>query len=117
MEASLRGEKTFGHAQDTNGDWCLLQHLRGCCLLDQVQRGACGVLKERKISDAIRCFFRCLSSGVFTDNFVASSCLSCILCQYITCGSYSNLIEDKLAIFSNLSGSLITNVITSRTFV
>ncbi|CAH8297272.1 unnamed protein product [Eruca vesicaria subsp. sativa] len=62
VEASLRGEKTFGHAQDTNGDWCLLQHLRGCCLLDQVQRGACGILKERKISDAIRCFFRA-SSG------------------------------------------------------
>ncbi|KAG2320487.1 hypothetical protein Bca52824_013700 [Brassica carinata] len=62
VEASLRGEKTFGHAQDINGDWCLLQHLRGCCLLDQVQRGACGVLKERKISDAIRCFFRA-SSG------------------------------------------------------
>ncbi|KAJ4895010.1 SUPPRESSOR OF AUXIN RESISTANCE1 [Raphanus sativus] len=62
VEASLRGEKTFGHAQDTNGDWCLLQHIRGCCLLDEVQRGACGVLKERKISDAIRCFFRA-SSG------------------------------------------------------
>ncbi|KAG5397708.1 hypothetical protein IGI04_019522 [Brassica rapa subsp. trilocularis] len=62
VEASLRGEKTFGHAQDTNGDWCLLQHLRGCCLLDQVQRGACGISRERKISDSIRCFFRA-SSG------------------------------------------------------
>ncbi|KAF8116365.1 hypothetical protein N665_0019s0043 [Sinapis alba] len=62
VEASLRGEKTFGHAQDTNGDWCLLQHLRGCCLLDHVQRGSCGIIRERKISDAIRCFFRA-SSG------------------------------------------------------
>ncbi|XP_023645299.1 nuclear pore complex protein NUP160 isoform X3 [Capsella rubella] len=62
VEASLRGEKTFGCSQDTSGDWCLLQHLRGCCLLDQVQRGACGVLRERKIFDAIRCFFRA-SSG------------------------------------------------------
>ncbi|CAN8290175.1 unnamed protein product [Cochlearia groenlandica] len=62
VEASLRGEKTFGRSQDTSGDWCLLQHLRGCCLLDQVHRGACGILRERKISDAIRCFFRA-SSG------------------------------------------------------
>ncbi|KAL1222173.1 Nuclear pore complex protein [Cardamine amara subsp. amara] len=62
VEASLRGEKTFGCSQDTSGDWCLLQHLRGCCLLDQVQRGACGILRERKIIDAIRCFFRA-SSG------------------------------------------------------
>ncbi|CAA7046484.1 unnamed protein product [Microthlaspi erraticum] len=62
VEASLRGEKTFGLAQDASGDWCLLQHLRGCCLLDQVQRGACGILRERKISEAIRCFFRA-SSG------------------------------------------------------
>ncbi|KAL0774501.1 hypothetical protein Bca101_039652 [Brassica carinata] len=43
VEGSLRGEKTFGHGQDSSGDWCLLQHLRGCCLLDQVQRGACGI--------------------------------------------------------------------------
>ncbi|KAL0670741.1 hypothetical protein Bca4012_033445 [Brassica carinata] len=35
VEGSLRGEKTFGHGQDSSGDWCLLQHLRGCCLLDQ----------------------------------------------------------------------------------
>ncbi|AAG21620.1 unknown protein; 42586-33527 [Arabidopsis thaliana] len=62
VEASLRGEKTFGCSQDTSGDWCLLQHLRGCCLLDQVQRGASGILRERKIIDAIRCFFRA-SSG------------------------------------------------------
>ncbi|XP_024008157.1 nuclear pore complex protein NUP160 [Eutrema salsugineum] len=62
VEASLRGEKTYGRAQDTSGDWCLLQHLRGCCLLDQVQRGACEISRERKISDAIRCFFRA-SSG------------------------------------------------------
>ncbi|KAH0886342.1 hypothetical protein HID58_062438 [Brassica napus] len=63
VEGSLRGEKTFGHGQDTSGDWCLLQHLRGCCLLDQVQRGACGILlREKKISDATRCFFRA-SSG------------------------------------------------------
>ncbi|CAH2035197.1 unnamed protein product [Thlaspi arvense] len=61
VEASLRREKTYGRAQDTSGDWCLLQHLRGCCLLDQVQRGACGILRERKISDAIRCFFRAAS--------------------------------------------------------
>ncbi|VVB11793.1 unnamed protein product [Arabis nemorensis] len=62
VEASLRGEKTFERSQDARGDWCLLHHLRGCCLLDQVQRGACGILRERKISDAIRCFFRA-SSG------------------------------------------------------
>ncbi|CAH8361275.1 unnamed protein product [Eruca vesicaria subsp. sativa] len=31
MEGILRGEKTFGHVQDTSGDWSLLQHLRGCC--------------------------------------------------------------------------------------
>ncbi|XP_017979220.1 PREDICTED: nuclear pore complex protein NUP160 [Theobroma cacao] len=61
VEAKARGEKIFRSIQDTSGDWCLLQHILGCCLLAQTQRGLHGILKERKVCEAVCCFFRAAS--------------------------------------------------------
>ncbi|XP_043806897.1 nuclear pore complex protein NUP160 isoform X2 [Manihot esculenta] len=62
VEANSQREKIFRSIQDTSGDWCLLQHLLGCCLLAQARYGFHGMLKEKKVCEAIRCFFRA-SSG------------------------------------------------------
>ncbi|XP_012074439.1 nuclear pore complex protein NUP160 isoform X1 [Jatropha curcas] len=62
IEANSRKEKIFRSIQDTDGDWCLLQHLLGCCLLAQARYGFHGILKEKKVCEAVRCFFRA-SSG------------------------------------------------------
>ncbi|KAG4176901.1 hypothetical protein ERO13_A11G274000v2 [Gossypium hirsutum] len=61
FEANARRERIFRSIQDTSGDWCLLQHLLGCCLVAQTQRGLHGVLKGRKVSEAVSCFFRAAS--------------------------------------------------------
>lgn len=57
-EANLQKEKTFRSIQDSEGDWCVLQHLLGCCLLAQAQCELHGLLKEKKVCEAVRCFFR-----------------------------------------------------------
>ncbi|CAL2258440.1 unnamed protein product [Prunus armeniaca] len=62
VEAHLQKEKTSHSIQDTEGGWCILHHLLGCCFLSQAHRGLHGVLKDRKINEAVRCFFRA-SSG------------------------------------------------------
>ncbi|CAK7335902.1 unnamed protein product [Dovyalis caffra] len=62
VEANSRREKVSRSIQDNDGDWCILQHLLGCCLLAQARYGFHGVLKEKKVCEAIRCFFRA-SSG------------------------------------------------------
>ncbi|KAF2314379.1 hypothetical protein GH714_025859 [Hevea brasiliensis] len=62
VEANSQREKIFRSIQDTGSDWCVLQHLLGCCLLAQARYGFHGMLKERKVCKAIRCFFRA-SSG------------------------------------------------------
>ncbi|KAL2323239.1 hypothetical protein Fmac_027618 [Flemingia macrophylla] len=61
-EAHLLKEKTSQSIQDADGGWCIRHHLLGCCLLAQVQSGLHGTQKDKKVSDAIRCFFRS-SSG------------------------------------------------------
>ncbi|XP_012434290.1 nuclear pore complex protein NUP160 isoform X3 [Gossypium raimondii] len=61
FEANARRERIFRSIQDTSGDWCLLQHLLGCCLVAQTQRGLHGVLKGRKVGEAVSCFFRAAS--------------------------------------------------------
>ncbi|KAL5542946.1 hypothetical protein UlMin_010656 [Ulmus minor] len=61
VEAYLQKEKTLETIQDTDGRWCILHHLLGCCLLAQAQRGLHGMLKERKVSEAVQCFFRASS--------------------------------------------------------
>lgn len=62
VEANSRREKVSRSIQDNDGDWCILHHLLGCCLLAQARYGFQGVLKEKKVCEAIRCFFRA-SSG------------------------------------------------------
>ncbi|POO04174.1 Guanine nucleotide-binding protein, beta subunit [Trema orientale] len=61
VEAHSHKEKTLESIQDTDGGWCILHHVLGCCLLAQAQRGLHGKLKERKVSEAVRCFFRASS--------------------------------------------------------
>ncbi|KAK0591184.1 hypothetical protein LWI29_036588 [Acer saccharum] len=62
VEANSQKEKIFRSVQDTGGDWCILQHLLGFCLLAEAQCGLHGILREKKVSAAVRCFFRA-SSG------------------------------------------------------
>ncbi|KAM1570247.1 hypothetical protein ACFX14_035327 [Malus domestica] len=71
VEAHLQKEKTSYSIQDTEGGWCILHHLLGCCFLAQVRRGLHGVLKERKVTEAVRCFFRA-SSGKGTSQALRS---------------------------------------------
>ncbi|KAL1369522.1 nuclear pore complex protein NUP160-like isoform X2 [Arachis hypogaea] len=61
-EAHLLKEKTSQSIQESDGGWCIRQHLLGCCLLAQVQCGLHTTQKDNKVFDAIRCFFRS-SSG------------------------------------------------------
>lgn len=61
VEANSRREKVSRSIQDNDGDWCILHHLLGCCLLAQARYGFQGVLKEKKVCEAIRCFFRYLT--------------------------------------------------------
>ncbi|KAF7804423.1 nuclear pore complex protein NUP160 isoform X1 [Senna tora] len=61
-EAHLQREKTSQSIQEDDGGWCIRHHLLGCSLLAQVQCGLHGTLKEKKVCDAVRCFFRS-SSG------------------------------------------------------
>ena len=58
VDAHLRNEKLSGSIQNSDGQWCVLHHLRGCSLLAQVQGGLCGPSKEKKVREAMRCFFR-----------------------------------------------------------
>ncbi|KAH9627148.1 hypothetical protein KSS87_018388 [Heliosperma pusillum] len=62
MDARLRNEKLSGSIQSSDGEWCVLQYLLGCCLLAQAQRGSHGPSKEKKVREAMRYFFRA-SSG------------------------------------------------------
>lgn len=57
-EAHLLKEKTSQSIQDDDGGWCIRHHLLGCCLLAQVQCGLHATQKDKKVSEAIRCFFR-----------------------------------------------------------
>lgn len=58
VEGHLLKKKTSHSIQDTDGGWCIRHHLLGCCLLAQVQGGLHATKKDKKVSDAIRCFFR-----------------------------------------------------------
>ncbi|KAL5789070.1 hypothetical protein ACOSQ2_003958 [Xanthoceras sorbifolium] len=62
VEANSQKEKIFRSVQDAGGDWCILQHLLGFCLLAQAQCGLHGILREKKVCAAVRSFFRA-SSG------------------------------------------------------
>ncbi|XVF86187.1 hypothetical protein PTKIN_Ptkin18bG0019900 [Pterospermum kingtungense] len=61
VEANARGERISRSIQDTSGDWCLLQHLLGCCLVAQTQHELHAILRGRKVCEAVSCFFRAAS--------------------------------------------------------
>ncbi|CAI0427991.1 unnamed protein product [Linum tenue] len=73
VEANIQREKIFRSLQENDGDWCVLQHLLGCCLLAQARFGFPGILKERKIYEAIRCFFRASSGELASKTLQALS--------------------------------------------
>lgn len=62
VETSLQGKKTFRCMQNCGGSWSVFQHLLGCCYIVQIQHGIHGIMKERKVYEAVNCFFRA-SSG------------------------------------------------------
>ncbi|KAF9603749.1 hypothetical protein IFM89_037835 [Coptis chinensis] len=61
-DAHSRKEKTSQSVQDSNGEWCIQLHLLGFCLLARAQRESQRFLREKKVREAVRCFFRA-SSG------------------------------------------------------
>ncbi|GMH23861.1 hypothetical protein Nepgr_025704 [Nepenthes gracilis] len=66
VDAHLRNENSSESIQSTDGEWCVLHHLLGCCLIGQAQGELLGPIKEKKVSEAVRCFFRA-SSGAAAD--------------------------------------------------
>ncbi|WOL19781.1 hypothetical protein Cni_G28583 [Canna indica] len=61
IDGYSRSRKVALGAQPTDGDWCARLHLMGFCLLVRAQSGLQGVLKDQKIHEAVRCFFRAAS--------------------------------------------------------
>ncbi|XP_057965063.1 nuclear pore complex protein NUP160 [Malania oleifera] len=62
VDAHLCKEKISECIQAIDGEWCTLLHLLGCCFVAQAHYRLRGSLKERKLCEAVRCFFRA-SSG------------------------------------------------------
>ncbi|KAK4378769.1 hypothetical protein RND71_000631 [Anisodus tanguticus] len=61
VDTYSRKEKNCQSLQSDGGAWSTLLHLLGCCFIAQSQRGLHGTMKERKIAEAVRCFFRAAS--------------------------------------------------------
>ncbi|XP_057768055.1 nuclear pore complex protein NUP160 [Salvia miltiorrhiza] len=61
VDAYSRKEKSFGSLQAMDGKLALLSHLLGCCLVAQTQYGLHGPVKDRKVGEAICCFYRAAS--------------------------------------------------------
>ncbi|KAG6421147.1 hypothetical protein SASPL_117696 [Salvia splendens] len=61
VDTYSRKEKSFGSLQAMNAKLALLSHLLGCCLVVQTQYGLHGPVKDRKIAEALPCFFRAAS--------------------------------------------------------
>ena len=58
IDAYLSKRKVSASAQSTDSGWSARLHLLGFCLLLQAQNGLHGPVKERKIHESVRCFFR-----------------------------------------------------------
>ncbi|KAL7604653.1 nuclear pore complex protein NUP160-like [Lactuca sativa] len=50
-------EKTSSGMQGVNNEWCTLLHLLGCCLLSQAHLQSSWGSTEKKVNEAISCFF------------------------------------------------------------
>ncbi|XP_051132584.1 nuclear pore complex protein NUP160 [Andrographis paniculata] len=61
VDAYSRKEKTFGSLQSVDDKLSVLLHLLGCCLVAQTQHGLHGPVKDKKVGEALRCFFRAAS--------------------------------------------------------
>ncbi|KAL1554859.1 nuclear pore complex protein NUP160-like isoform X1 [Salvia divinorum] len=61
VDAYSRKDKSFGSLQAMDGKLALLSHLLGCCLVAQTQYGLHGPVKDRKLGEALSCFFRAAS--------------------------------------------------------
>lgn len=62
LDAHMRHEKLLGSLQSIDGDWCVLHHLLGCCLLARAQDKPHGSARQKKVNESIRSYFRA-SSG------------------------------------------------------
>ncbi|XP_042506201.1 nuclear pore complex protein NUP160 [Macadamia integrifolia] len=58
IDAHSRKEKISQSVQTTDGEWCMHFHLLGCCLLARAQFGFQEISKQRKVHEAVCCFFR-----------------------------------------------------------
>ncbi|KAJ0985190.1 hypothetical protein J5N97_003546 [Dioscorea zingiberensis] len=61
IDAYLSRRKVTASSQSTDGGWSPRLHLLGFCLLLQAQNGLHGAVKEKKIHESVRCFFRAAS--------------------------------------------------------
>ncbi|KAK4476783.1 hypothetical protein RD792_015943 [Penstemon davidsonii] len=61
VDAYSHEEKVFESLQAVDGKLSTLFHLLGCCLVAQTQHGLLGPLKDRKVGEAVRFFFRAAS--------------------------------------------------------
>ncbi|KAL0387283.1 UNVERIFIED_CONTAM: Nuclear pore complex protein [Sesamum radiatum] len=57
VDAYSRKERIFESLQAMDGKLSALFHLLGCCLVAQTQHGLHGPVKDRKVCEALRCFF------------------------------------------------------------
>ncbi|XP_022155992.1 nuclear pore complex protein NUP160 isoform X2 [Momordica charantia] len=94
VKAQSQNEKTSQCMQDADGGWCVMHHLLGCCQLAQAHYKLHGVLKERKVHEAICSFFRASSGNrssqalqslpheVGFSSFETTGCLSSITWRF-----------------------------------
>ncbi|CAI9101446.1 OLC1v1038776C1 [Oldenlandia corymbosa var. corymbosa] len=61
VDSYSRNQRICGSLQTAEGEWPTILHLLGCCLIHQTQCGLRRTLKERKVSEAVRCFYRAAS--------------------------------------------------------
>ncbi|KAI3448399.1 hypothetical protein Pfo_005064 [Paulownia fortunei] len=61
VDAYSRKEKMFESLQAVDGKFSALFHLLGCCLVAQTQHGLHRTVKDRKVGEALCCFFRAAS--------------------------------------------------------
>ncbi|XP_024959556.1 nuclear pore complex protein NUP160 isoform X1 [Cynara cardunculus var. scolymus] len=61
VNQNLLKEKLSSSIQGVNDEWCMLLHLLGCCLLAQAHRQTPRTSTDKKVHEAICCFFRVAS--------------------------------------------------------
>ncbi|XP_022928856.1 nuclear pore complex protein NUP160 [Cucurbita moschata] len=94
VKAQSQNEKTSQCMQDVDGGWCIMHHLLGCCQLAQAHYKLHGMMKERKVHEAICSFFRASSGNrssqalqslppeVGLSSFELTGCLSSITWRF-----------------------------------